>query len=85
MNNTDIDRKNKEVKLVVDTRFYGYGAVLQTAKDYTESCWVLVDGDKNDKLLVTLKPKTNDIELETLGFEFFNYMLGLIQNAIASI
>jgi hypothetical protein len=85
MNNIEIDKKNKEVKLLVDTRFYGYGAVFQAAKDYLDSCWVLIDGDKENILLVTIKPKTEDIGLETVGFEFYNYMLGLIQNAIFSL
>lgn len=81
MSDIQIDKKNNTVKLIVDTRFYGYGAVLNAAKAYTESCWVYVDGDIEDKLLVTLKPKTNEIKLETLGYEFYNFMLGLMQDA----
>lgn len=81
MSDIQVDKKNNVVKLIVDTRFYGCGAVLSAAKAYTDSCWVYVDGDTEDKLLVTLKPKTDEIKLETLGYEFYNFMLGLMQNA----
>ncbi len=77
----EIDKKNKIVKMIVDTRFYGHGAVLSAAKEYTDVCWMFVDGDPDDKLLVTIKPKTDDIELETVGYEFYNYVLGLMQDA----
>ena len=81
MNQVNINKKEGEVKLIVDTKFYGSGAIMQAAKEFGESCWVLVDGDKDDKMLVSLKPKLKDIELDTLGYEFYNYMLGLVQDA----
>ena len=82
MTNIDIDKPNNEVKLIIDTKFYGIDAVLESAKEYSEVCWVMVDGNVDDKLLVTLKPKLKEIKLDSLGYEFFNYVLGLIQNAI---
>lgn len=81
MKKIQVDKSNKEVKLVVDTSFYGRAAVLEASKEFTQVCWVFVDGDIEDELFVTLKPKTNDINLDTLGHEFYNYMLGVIQNA----
>jgi hypothetical protein len=82
MGQVSVDLQAELVRLVLDTKFYGYGAVMEAGKDFSESCWVLVDGDKEDKLLVTLKPKSIEIELDTLGYEFSNYVLGLMQNAI---
>lgn len=80
-----VDNKNNEVKLILDTAFYGHGAVLQAAKEYLESCWVIVDGDVNDKLLVIIKPKSTEIDINTVAYEFYNYVLGLMQNAICWI
>jgi hypothetical protein len=82
MSDVLIDRDIGEVKIILDTKFYGYGSILQAGKDFSESCWVYVDGDIKDKMLVTIKPKTQDIRLDTVGYEFSNYVLGLMQNAI---
>jgi hypothetical protein len=82
MANLTIDREARQVKILLDTRFYGYGAVMEAGRDFGENCWVLVDGDKDDKLLISLKPKKAEISLDTLGYEFCNYVLGLMQNAI---
>ncbi|MBU0758328.1 MAG: HxsD-like protein [Nanoarchaeota archaeon] len=82
MADMQIDKKNREVKIVLDTVFYGYGAILQAGKDYLEHAWVFIDGDVNDKVLVTMKPKKDDLDVETIGYEFCNYVLGLMQNAI---
>ena len=84
MSKVSIDKKNNETKLIIDTQFYGYDSILTASKDFTESCWVFMDGDKEDKILVTLKPKSDDVEISSLGYEFFNYVLGLMQNAIYS-
>ncbi len=79
MNNITV--KKGVVRILVDTRYYGFGAVLTAAKAYLDSCWVFVDGDLEDQVLVTLKPKDKKIDVDLLGFEFFNFMLGTIQNA----
>lgn len=81
MSNLQVDKKNNMVRLTVDTRFYGASAVMMAGKEYTDSCWVFIDGDVNDKLLVTLKSKDKSIDVNTLGYEFYNYMLSLIQDA----
>lgn len=74
--------EDKEARLTLDTRFYPYEAVLQAAHAFGESCWVCLDGDPHDRLLVCLKPKGEDIRLSELGYEFFNYVLGLVKNAV---
>ena len=81
MKRISVDKDKKEVSLTVDTRFYGRAAVLEASKDFTESCWVAVDGDIDDELFVTIKPKSDEIDLDSLGYEFYNYLLGVIQNA----
>lgn len=81
MSNITIDQKKGTVRLLVDTKFYGASAIIIAAKEYLDSCWMYVDGDPEDKMLVTIKPKSKDIDLNTVGYEFYNFMLGLIQDA----
>lgn len=60
---------------------YNYHAILQASKEFTENFWVAVYGSRNDKIIINLKPKPefiNDVDLEELGYEFYNYTLGLM-------
>lgn len=82
MNNISVEDDKKEIKIVLDTRIYGLGAIMEASKDYGETCWIYVDGDVNDKILVSIKPKVKEIDINTLGLEFCNYVLGIMQNAI---
>ena len=81
-NRIEIDKDLGQVNMVLDTRFYGFASILTASKDFTKNCWVHMDGDRNECILVTLKPKEEKIDLNTLGYDFFNYVLGLMQNAI---
>jgi hypothetical protein len=81
MSSVHVDSANEEATILLDTRFYGYGSVLLTAQAFSEDCWIQLDGDTNDKLMVRIKPKSKDTDLHTVGFEFCNYALGLMQNA----
>ena len=81
MERVEINKTDKEARLSIDTRFYEYDSVLLTAKAFAESCWVYVDGDINSKLMVCLKPKSGEVSLEEVGYEFYNYVLGLMKNA----
>jgi hypothetical protein len=83
MGKVEISSMDKEAKLLVDTRFYDYNAVLLAAKAFTSSCWVYLDGDASDRLLLCLKPKSSDISLQEVGYEFYNYVLGIMKNAAA--
>jgi len=70
----------QDVRLMLDSRFYDSNAVLMAAKAFTESCWVYLDGDQDDKIFISLKPKSREVALEEVGYEFFNYVLGLMKN-----
>ena len=81
MTSVSIDNKNQEVKFSINTQLYGNEFVQEALYAYSKTCWVQVKGNPNNKLTVILKPKVDKINLKTLGFEFYNYILGLIQNA----
>jgi hypothetical protein len=75
-----IDRKNRSVTVHFNTKFYPADKIMIAAQAFMESCWAQVDGDKNDVIQVNLTPKSDDIDLATLGYEFYNYVLGVIKN-----
>ena len=74
-----VDNKNNEVKINVNTKIYGLYNIFRAAQKFTESCFVLVDGDPIDVLQVTLKPKTKEVKLEILGYEFYNCLLSTLK------
>jgi len=83
MNNIEIDNKNKDVTLKLNMNMYNYEAILFASKEFSENFWVNIGGDVNDKIIVNLKPKPEfikDVNLNELGFEFFNYTLGIMQD-----
>ena len=82
MENIDIDGHNKQVTIRINMGLYGYEAVLQALSDFTQNFWVAVYGDINKEILVSLKPKPDfmdDVDLDELGLEFCNYVLGTMQ------
>ncbi|MFH0874560.1 MAG: hypothetical protein V1859_01390 [archaeon] len=56
--------------------------MLIKGKDYLDSCRIFIYCDLNDKVLVTLKPKSEEVSLDNVDYEFANYILSLMQNAI---
>jgi len=71
--------EGKEVRVEVNPRFYSYEAVLLTKKVLKGVCQVSVRR-KEDVILVSLKPKPKmKINLETLGYEFYNYLLNNVK------
>lgn len=72
--------KNKDNRVVInfDTKFFSKEAILQTAHEYTESFWVLVDGSE-DSTIVILIPKEGEAP-DILEDEFYNYALATMKN-----
>ncbi len=77
------DTGRGEVRLSFSSAFYGRGAIEQAGKDFSGACEVSIGDEADGQIRVLLKPRAEgEIELETLGYEFCNYVLGLIQDAI---
>jgi hypothetical protein len=74
-----IDRAEKQVLINFDTRFYPNDCILKAMKDFSVSCWTS-SNNNSDNVSVTLKPKSEEISLDTLGYEFYNYVLSVIKN-----
>lgn len=81
MRNIHIDKFNHEVIVSVNQRIYSADYVMISAQAFTNTCWVYFDTGQI-YTIVYIKPKNSlsHEELELLGYEFFNYLLGTIQN-----
>ena len=83
MKNIKINNINKEITLRLNMNMYSYEAILQSSKEFSENFWVIVQGDLNNEIIINLKPKPefiDNVDLNELGYEFYNYTLGLMQD-----
>jgi hypothetical protein len=74
-----ISVKEGGVNLTLNSNIYLKKAVLLACEAFGEGSFVnldLVDGD----YIVRLTPKEKGAEPEIIGYEFFNYVLGIMQN-----
>ena len=78
-----VNKHTGEVKLIFDVRFYKASSILKAIDDFSEACWVSADGDPLKSIEVTLKPKSKEICLETLGYEFYNYVLSAMKCSVS--
>jgi hypothetical protein len=74
MNRISVDAQKKEVSLSFNTGLYSQNHIDQAIADYLDVCEIF----KVDETLV-LKPK-DEKDLEIIGYEFYNYVLGLMKN-----
>lgn len=74
-----VNKESKEVFISFNTIFYPSSYLHQATSDFSDSCWTSID-QNGKELVVKLKPKSDEINLDTLGYEFYNYVLGIIKN-----
>ena len=70
-----VDEGKKLVMLTFNDNFYSKDLIEKSILDFKEVCDSNFQGEK-----LILKPKNNEIDLNTLGYEFYNYLLGLIKS-----
>lgn len=73
---------NKEIKLEFNMGLYSYDSIILAADEFSKNFWIIIDRVSN-KVIVYLKPKeiAKDADIKNLGYEFYNYVLGLMQTA----
>ncbi|RLE42624.1 hypothetical protein DRJ48_03170 [Candidatus Woesearchaeota archaeon] len=76
-NNIAVNREGVTLKLNKD--IYLKKAVLLACEAFGEGCWVNLS-IQDGAYRVVLTPKQRGLNLEKLGYEFFNYVLGIMQN-----
>jgi len=77
MNNLKVEQD--KVKVQLKKEIYLKRAVLLACEAFSESCWVGLSANE-ESYKIELRPKQAGIELENLGYEFCNFVLGIMQN-----
>lgn len=82
MSTVEVIKENSEVKFDVSSKLYSYNAIKQAAEDFSENFEIVLDGKEGEKISVSLKVKGGvDVsDVESVAYEFYNYVLGLMQN-----
>ena len=75
MERIKVNREKNEVVLSFNEKFYDKKFIDKAAEEFKEVCDV-----KKENNLIFLKPKEK-IDINTLGYEFYNYVLDLIKNS----
>jgi len=70
--------EKKKTVMNFDTKFFKREAIIETAREYTDLFWILVDGS-DESIFVSLTPKEGDAP-EFLEDEFRNYALAMMKN-----
>jgi len=74
MNKISINKEKNEVLIKFNTKIYCQECIDDATQDFNEICNI----EKNKNWLL-LKPK-KEIDAEKIGYEFYNYVLGLMKN-----
>ena len=70
--------KRGKVELNFNPKIYCYNCIIQTKKKFNKICRISIKKDSNNIKLVLI-PKERNINLEILGYEFFNHALNTIK------
>jgi len=70
-----INKKNNTALVTLSTKLYKIDNILSAAQRFTEACRVDVGGVVEGEVRVKLKPRSKNISIKTIGYEFLNYVL----------
>ena len=79
MNNIAIDKKGEKIDMILNKDFYYLDVIKEGIEDFKEVCDSSIL-DENG-INISLNPKKG-IDLDTLGYEFSNYLLSLMKDRI---
>lgn len=74
-----VDKGKNQAVTVFDTRFYTPESIKSSAEDFKDCCRLQIRS-KGDEITVLLSPKSKDIGLDSLGYEFYNYVLARMRS-----
>lgn len=67
-----------EVNISINQNFYSWDCITKTKKLFLKECKVSIKKGQ-DSVEVKLKPKSKKVDLEVLGYEFYNYLLNTLK------
>jgi len=82
--NLEINKKDGYVMVSVNPKIYPLDIVLSAGYVFTERCYVLVDGDPEEELIVELRPKKKE-SIENLGRDFNNELINYANYAVRAL
>ena len=80
--NLEINSKENQVIVSVNPQVCPLDIVLSSAYIFTDTCYVLIDGEPNEEILVKLIPKNTQADLEKIGRDFNNELVSYATYAI---
>ena len=83
--NLEINKKDNYVLISVNPKIYPVDVVMSSAYIFTDSCYVLVDGDPTEEIIVELKPKDKKEDVEKIGRDFNNELVNYANYAVQAI
>lgn len=85
--NLEIREKEGYVWVSVNPRIYHLDVIYSAAYMFLETCYVMIDGDPMEEVIVELRPKnkTEPTDLRTLGREFNNELINYANYAVQCI
>lgn len=81
VNNLEI--KDDLILLKFNSEIYELNSIKKAIKDYKKVGKINVSNKKKENqsnYLVTIKPHNDTMAKDRIGFEFFNYVLGMMRN-----
>ena len=70
---------NNGVIISLNKDFYDKGAIKETIAEFLDIYLVQIQNEDDKNLFISINPKKIKVD-ETLGYEFCNYVLGLMKN-----
>jgi hypothetical protein len=66
--------------------YYDFPSILEAAKEFTETCWISIQGGKDElSLNMRIEPKDDTVTVRDSVYSFFNYILGIMHGKIKSV
>jgi His-Xaa-Ser system protein HxsD len=75
IDNLEIDKNKKTVVISVNPRIHPLDIVFSAAYIFIDRAYVMIDGDPNSQILVKLRVKKDDENLEEIGRAFNNELI----------
>ncbi len=83
--NLEINKKEGYVLVSVNPKIYPLDIVLSSAYIFTDNCYVLLDGDPAEEIIVELRPKDKKGNIEAIGRNFNNELINYANYAVQAI
>ena len=84
VDNIEIHKDEGYVVVSVNPKIYNLPIVYSAAYVITDRAYVILDGDPNEEILVKMRPKDKNYDLEKLGRELneelLNYSVYMVQS-----